>query len=103
MAVDRKEKIIVGVNEYAGEEKRIEVLQIGESVRANQTERLRKLRAERSNEEVDRRLSALGRAARGTENLMPYIYDVVKAYATLGEICAALRDVYGTYEEVAVT
>jgi methylmalonyl-CoA mutase N-terminal domain/subunit len=103
MAVDRKEKIIVGVNAYAGEEKPIAVLQISESVRAQQTERLRNLRGERSNEEVDRRLSALRRAARGTENLMPYIYDAVKAYATLGEICAALRDVYGTYEEVAVT
>jgi methylmalonyl-CoA mutase N-terminal domain/subunit len=103
MAVDRKEKIIVGVNEYTGEEKPIEVLQIGESVRAHQTERLRKLRVERSNGEVDRRLSALRKAARGTENLMPHIYDAVKSYATLGEICAALRDVFGTYEEVAVT
>jgi methylmalonyl-CoA mutase N-terminal domain/subunit len=103
MAVDRKEKIIVGVNAYASEEKPIEVLQIGESVRVHQTERLRKLRAERSNEEVDRRLSALRKAARGAENLMPHIYDAVKAYATLGEICAALRDVFGAYEEVAVT
>jgi methylmalonyl-CoA mutase, N-terminal domain len=103
MAVDRKEKIIVGVNAYAGDKKPIEVLQIGESVRANQTERLRRLRAERSNEEVDRRLSVLRRAARGTDNLMPHIYDAVRAYATLGEICSALRDVYGSYEEVAVT
>ena len=96
MAVDRKEKIIVGVNEYTGEEKPLELLQIGESVRAQQTERLRKLRAERSNDEVTRRLSALRKAAQGTENLMPHIYDAVKAYATLGEICAALRDVFGT-------
>jgi methylmalonyl-CoA mutase N-terminal domain/subunit len=103
MAVDRKEKIIVGVNAYASEEKPIEVLQIGESVRAHQTERLRKLRAERSHEEVDRRLSALRKAAQGAENLMPHIYDAVKAYATLGEICCALRDVFGAYEEVAVT
>ncbi len=103
MAVDRKEKIIVGVNEYIGEEKPIDVLQIGESVRASQTERLSKLRAERSNDEVNRRLSALREAAQGAENLMPHIYDAVKAYATLGEICAAMRDVFGTYEEVAVT
>jgi methylmalonyl-CoA mutase N-terminal domain/subunit len=103
MAVDRKEKIIVGVNEFVGEEKPIDVLQIGESVRASQTECLRKLRAERSGDEVNRRLAALRRAAQGSENLMPHIYEAVKAYATLGEICAALRDVFGAYEEVAVT
>jgi len=103
MAVDRKEKIIVGVNEYIGEEKPIDVLQIGESVRASQAERLRKLRAGRSGDEVGRRLAALRKAAQGTENLMPHIYDAVKAYATLGEICSALRDIFGTYEEVAVT
>jgi methylmalonyl-CoA mutase N-terminal domain/subunit len=103
MAVDRKEKIIVGVNEYTGGEKPIDVLQIGESVRARQTERLTKLRAQRSTDEVNRRLSALRKAAQGTENLMPHIYDAVKAYATLGEICDALRDVFGTHEEVAVT
>ena len=103
MAIDRKEKIIVGVNEYAGEENPIETLQIGESVRAQQTERLRKIRAERSNDEVARRLSALRTAAHGTENLMPHIYEAVKVYATLGEICAALRDVFGTHEEAAVT
>jgi methylmalonyl-CoA mutase N-terminal domain/subunit len=103
MAVDRKEKIIVGVNEFTGEEKPIEVLQIGESVRASQIERLRKVRADRSGDEVNRRLTTLRKAAQGTENLMPHIYEAVKAYATLGEICAALRDVFGTYEEVAVT
>ena len=103
MAVDRKEKIIVGVNEYTGQEKPIDVLQIGESVRASQIERLRELRADRSSDEVTRRLAALRKAAQGAENLMPHIYDAVKAYATLGEICAALRDVFGAYEEVAVT
>src|SRR6266566_1661923 len=102
-ALDGMEKIIVGVNEYVGQEKPIDVLQIGESVRASQVERLRKLRAERSSDEVSRRLAALRKAAQGAENLMPHIYDAVKAYATLGEICAALRDVFGAYEEVAVT
>jgi methylmalonyl-CoA mutase, N-terminal domain len=103
MAVDRKEKIIVGVNAFTSEEKPIETLQIGESVRAQQAERLRTLRNGRSSDEVTRRLSALRKAAEGTENLMPPIYDAVKAYATLGEICAALRDVFGTHEEAAVT
>jgi methylmalonyl-CoA mutase, N-terminal domain len=102
-AVDRKEKIIVGVNDYLGEEKSIEVLQIDESVARRQEERLRRLRAERSGEEVRRRLDALTRAAEGTENLMPCLLEAVKAYATLGEICDALRTVFGVYDEVAVT
>ena len=102
-AVDRKEKIIVGVNEYVVEEKPIEVLQIDEGVAARQQDRLRRLRAERSGEEVRRRLDGLMRAAEGTENLMPYLYEAVKAYATLGEICDALRTVFGAYEEVAIT
>ena len=102
-AVDRREKIIVGVNDYIIEEKPIDILQIDESVRVRQTERLRKVRAERSNEEVNRCLSALRRAAEGTENLMPHICEAVKAYATLGEICDVFRVVFGTYEEVAIT
>jgi methylmalonyl-CoA mutase N-terminal domain/subunit len=103
MAVDKKEKIIVGVNDFVSEEKPLEVLQIDETVAHRQAERLRKLRAERSQEEVSRRLTALRKAAEGKENLMPFIYDAVKAYATLGEVCDAMRDVFGTYEEVAIT
>jgi methylmalonyl-CoA mutase N-terminal domain/subunit len=106
MAVERKEKIIVGVNDYVTEEQPIETLKIDESVARYQGERLRKLRAERSNDEVQRRLAALRKAAEpatGGENLMPYIYEAVKAYATLGEICDGMRDVFGTYEEVAIT
>jgi methylmalonyl-CoA mutase N-terminal domain/subunit len=103
MAVDRKEKIIVGVNDYVAPEQPLEILQIDESVAHQQAEGLRKLRAERSSDEVKRRLSTLRKAAEGTENLMPHIYEAVKAYATLGEICDALREVFGTYEEVAIT
>ena len=102
MAVDRKEKIIVGVNEYAGHENPIEVLRIDEGVAGRQQERLRQLRAERSGDEVRRRLDAVKRAAEGSDNLMPHLYDAVKAYATLGEICDALRIVFGTYQEVSV-
>jgi methylmalonyl-CoA mutase N-terminal domain/subunit len=103
MAVDKKEKIIVGVNDFVTQEQPLEILQIDETVARRQAERLRKLRAERSNDEVQRRLAALRKAAEGPENLMPHIYEAVKAYATLGEICDAMRDVFGTYEEVAVT
>ena len=103
MAVDKKEKIIVGVNDFISEEKPLEILQIDETVARRQAERLRKLRAERSQPEVDRRLGALRNAAKCNQNLMLYIFDAVKAYATLGEICDAMRDVFGTYEEVAIT
>jgi methylmalonyl-CoA mutase N-terminal domain/subunit len=103
LAVDRKEKIIVGVNEFVSEEKPLEILQIDESVARQQGEQLRKLRGERSNEEVGRRLQALRKAASGTENFMPFLYDAVKAYATLGEIADALREVFGVYNEVSVT
>jgi methylmalonyl-CoA mutase N-terminal domain/subunit len=102
-AVDRKEKIVVGVNDYVTEEQPIEVLQIDENVALRQEDRLRRLRAERSSEEVHRRLERLRNAAEGAENLMPHIYEAVKAYATLGEICDALRTVFGAYEEVAIT
>jgi methylmalonyl-CoA mutase N-terminal domain/subunit len=102
-AVDCKEKIIVGVNEYVTEEEPIEILQIDASVAPRQQERLRQLRVERSGEEVRRRLDRLRHAAEGAENLMPHLYEAVKAYATLGEICDALRSVFGAYEEVAIT
>ena len=102
-AVDAREKIIVGVNDYVTAEKPIEILQIDETVAHRQAARLHKLRAERSHSEVERRLNALRKAAEGSENLMPFIYDAVKAYATLGEICEAMRTIFGAYEEVAIT
>ena len=103
VSVDRKEKIIVGVNDFTGEENPIEILRIDESVRAQQAKQLRQLRTERSNDEVARQLTALRKAAHGTENLMPHIYAAVKAYATLGEICDSLREVFGTHEEASIT
>ena len=103
VAVDRKEKIIVGVNDYVAEEKPIDILQIDETVARRQAARLSRLRAERSNDEVARRLTTLRSATAAGDNLMPHLYEAVKAYATLGEICDALRSVFGTYEETAVT
>jgi methylmalonyl-CoA mutase N-terminal domain/subunit len=103
VALDKKEKIMVGVNDFVSEEKSLDILQIDESVARRQAERLSKLRAERSKDEVARRLNVLRTAAKGSENLMPFIFDAVKSYATLGEICDAMRDVFGTYEEVAIT
>jgi methylmalonyl-CoA mutase N-terminal domain/subunit len=103
VAVDKKEKIIVGVNDYVAAEKPLDILQIDESVARRQAERLSKLRADRSKAEVDRRLAALRKAAEGKDNLMPFLFDAVKAYATVGEVCDTLREVFGTYEEVAIT
>jgi len=101
--LDKKEKIMVGVNDFVSEEKQLDILQIDDTVAHRQAERLSKLRAERSIDEVERRLNALRKAAEGKDNLMPYIFDAVKSYATLGEICDAMRVVFGTYEEVAIT
>src|ERR1700747_1174176 len=103
VAVDRKEKIVVGVNDYVAKERPLEILQIDETVAHRQGDRLRKLRADRSTAEVERRWNALRRAAAGTENLMPYLFEAVKAYATLGEICDTMREPFGVYEEVAIT
>ena len=103
VALDKKEKIMVGVNDYVAQEKPLDILQIDETVAHRQAERLSKLRKERSSDAVARQLGALRKASQGKENLMPYILDAVKSYATLGEICDAMRDTFGTYEEVAIT
>jgi methylmalonyl-CoA mutase N-terminal domain/subunit len=103
LEVDHKEKIIVGVNDYVSKENPLETLQIDESVAVRQAARLSKLRATRSGDEVTRKLAALHTAAKGSENLMPFIFDAVKAYATLGEICDTMREVFGTFEEVSIT
>ncbi len=114
-AVEAKEKIIVGSNEFVMENEHMpETLYIDESVGQRQSEKLKALRARRSNEEVRRRLDALKKAAAqepkspgagkiSDANTMPYILDAVRAYATVGEVCEALKDVYGTYEETSVT
>jgi methylmalonyl-CoA mutase N-terminal domain/subunit len=101
MAVESKDKIIVGVNDYVMEEEPMEVglLQIDESVAELQRERLEKLRAERDNALVEKRLKALVEGARAGENTMPLLIDSVRAYATLGEMCDALRPVFGEYQE----
>jgi methylmalonyl-CoA mutase N-terminal domain/subunit len=102
-AVERRDKIIVGVNDYVMEDEAMELplLQIDESVAALQEERLRKLRAERDNARVDQTLKNLTDGARGRENTMPLLLDCVRAYATLGEMCDALRPVFGEYQEPA--
>jgi methylmalonyl-CoA mutase N-terminal domain/subunit len=100
-AVETKEKIVVGVNAFQSEDQPIELLQIDRSAQEHQEKKLAALRARRNNSTATKALDALRRAAEGTANTMPYIVDAVRAYATLGEICDALRDVFGSYQETA--
>jgi len=103
-ALERGDQAIVGVNKYAMEDEpqQVSTLVIDESVRQHQLERLERTRTKREIGEVDRTLDKLRQAARQGDNTMPATIEAVRAYATLGEICSALRDVYGIYEEPAI-
>jgi methylmalonyl-CoA mutase N-terminal domain/subunit len=102
-AVERGEQVIVGVNKYemTNEPSEVPILVIDESVRTHQVERLEETRAQRDAGAVAKALDRLQLAAKKNENTMPATIEAVRAYATLGEICSALRDVYGIYEEPA--
>jgi methylmalonyl-CoA mutase N-terminal domain/subunit len=101
-AVERGEQTIVGVNKYAmGDEPRVDILQIDETVRHHQLERLAEVKSTRDNGAVANALEKLKQDANQNENTMPSIIEAVAAYATVEEICVALRDVYGVYEEPA--
>ncbi len=102
-AVESRDKIIVGVNDYVMKEDRagVNLLQINESVAELQAERLKKLRGERDSARVEQTLKALADGARAGENTMPLLLDCVRAYATLGEMCDALKPVFGIYQEPA--
>ena len=100
---DENQRIIVGVNRYKlDEEISIPILKMDEKGEERQIQRLKKLRKGRDNQKVQRHLSALRKAASGDENLMPYILDCVHSYATLGETCDVLREVFGEYKEQAI-
>ncbi|MFC7135171.1 MULTISPECIES: acyl-CoA mutase large subunit family protein [Salinibaculum] len=93
------ERIIVGVNEFTtDEEDEVDIEEVSEEEERKQKQNLEAVRAERDDEAVEAELAALKEAAEGEENLMPYIIDAVKVYATTGEICDALRDVFGEYQ-----
>ncbi|MGB7202996.1 MAG: methylmalonyl-CoA mutase family protein [Pyrinomonadaceae bacterium] len=102
-AVERREQSIVGVNKYAMENEihKTDILQIDETVRDHQLERLARTKATRDNGSVANSLEKLKKAANTGTNTMPAIIEAVAAYATVEEICVALRDVYGIYEEPA--
>jgi methylmalonyl-CoA mutase, N-terminal domain len=102
-AVERREKIIVGVNDFVQEnEAPLAILYIDESASEKQLAKLDQLRQTRDAAAVERTLGRLRAAAHTDDNLMPPILDAVRAYATVGEMCDALRDVWGEYEEIPV-
>ncbi len=101
--IDTGQRTVVGVNDYLTEEHvTIPLLEIDREGEQRQRERLARVRRERDNELVAQRLEALREAAQGTDNLMPYILDAVRAYATLGEICGVFREVFGEYREPVI-
>ena len=99
-AVERGEKVIVGVNRFVvDEEQPIDTLAIESGVADKQLDSLRRVKANRDGTAVRRSLAELRRAAATDENLMPFLLSCVKAYATLGEVCEEMKQVFGTYEE----
>lgn len=101
--VDEKRRILVGVNDYTTEEKQpIKVLRVDPKVEEKQVASLHKLKSERDNKKVNEMLEKLHYATEKDENLMPIIIDAVKAYATIGEICDVLREIYGEFKELIV-
>jgi methylmalonyl-CoA mutase N-terminal domain/subunit len=102
-AVERGDKLVVGVNAFSSDrEEPIEILQIDQNAQAHQADKLAALRKKRDNRRVRACLDALKRTAEGAGNTMPDILDAVRAYATLGEICDALREIFGSYQETSL-
>ncbi|HEX5831464.1 MAG TPA: methylmalonyl-CoA mutase family protein [Gemmatimonadaceae bacterium] len=99
--IEQRRKLVVGVNEFVTDEPElgIPLLRVGEEADRAQRQRLARLRAERDNALCQQRLEALRTAARGSENLVPFILDAARAYCTLYEIRAAMEDVFGAYRE----
>ncbi len=98
-AIERGEKIIVGVNKFqVKEEKKIDLLRVDPRIQAQQIQRLSELRRRRDHAKVSELRQSLETAARGKENLMPHIIACVEGYVTLGEIADSLREVFGRYQ-----
>ena len=101
--LERNERIVVGVNKFVDEDDNPgELLKLNEQIQSHQIEFLNKVRAQRNREEVNQKLSALKTAADSDANLIPFIIDVVKSYASIGEICNSMRQVFGEYKERVV-
>jgi len=102
-SIESKDRIIVGVNEFKVEEKtKPELLKVDPIIGENQIEKLRELKESRDNKIVEEKLGKIKKAANSNENLVPFILDAVKVYATLGEICGVLREEFGEYKESVI-
>ncbi|WP_448379448.1 acyl-CoA mutase large subunit family protein [Fervidobacterium sp.] len=104
LAVEKGEEIIVGVNKFQIEEdlKQTQILKVDPELEKKQKERLKKLKERRDNEKVKKLLNKIKEVATTDENLFPYVLEAVKAYATVGEISNALREVFGEYTETVI-
>ena len=101
--IEAKERVVVGVNSYQTDERaQVELLRVDPAVRDVQLARLADLRARRDQARAQRLLGELEQAARGADNLMPYLVACADAMCTLGEMCDVLRSVFGTYQEMVV-
>jgi methylmalonyl-CoA mutase, N-terminal domain len=100
VAVDRGERVVVGVNRYTSAEPvQMDLLRIDPAIEEKQTGRLKELKSRRDNQAVADSLEELKKCATGTDNLIPKILNAVKLYASVGEIVAALKEVFGEYRE----
>ncbi|MFP3927630.1 MAG: methylmalonyl-CoA mutase [Desulfobacteraceae bacterium] len=98
--IEREERIVVGLNRFRTEEGRpSELLRVDPAVREAQVKKLERLRAARDGDAVEKTLKVLKQAGEQGSNLMPPVLDAVRSYATLGEICDALRGVFGEYQQ----
>ena len=103
MELEANERIVVGVNKYKiGEEEHKDLLKIDMKVQEDQLAFLKKIKSERNDEQVKKSLAKLKNAADGNDNLMPFILEAVKSYASIGEICNTMREVFGEYKEQVV-
>jgi len=103
MDIESGERVVVGMNKFQIKEgSPTGLLRVDPAVGEQQSARLRELRARRDNVRVDAALKALGKAAEGTDNLMPPILEAVRAYATLGEICDVMRGIFGEYQQKVI-
>jgi len=101
--IENKERTIVAVNQFEQREPcSVPLLKIDEGVASEQIRKLNMLKEERDNYKVEEKLEKLKEAARGTENLMPFIMDAVREYTSIGEIINALKGIFGTYHEDSV-
>jgi len=101
--IEDRKRTIVGLNKFVTDAKvPIKILRVDPEAEKRQIERLRKVRAERNGKKVKEALEKLQKAAEGQENLMPYLFETVKAYATNGEISDTLREVFGEYKATTI-